>query len=120
VREDKSKIVNLKDKRLAKELDDIDLEVQKINDLLNALLANVTLMLEQYGLEERDENFSKNFYYVAEALRSLVLSHFKINHPFQEIVEKSVAVEWDAERNTWNLRWDELFLKKLDLLDKQE
>ncbi len=84
-------IVNLKDKRLAKELDDIDLEIQKINDLLNTLLTNVTMMLEQYGFEERDENFSKNFYYVAEALRSLVLSHFKINHPFQEIVEKSVA-----------------------------
>lgn len=110
-------VINLRDRILDKELVDIDQKIQEINDIINMLLANINMMLEQHGLQEHDEEFSKNFYYVAEALRSLVLSHFKLNHPFQELVEKTVAAEWNAENNCWELRWDDLFLKKLDILD---
>ena len=113
-------VVNLKSKILKKQQLEVQQRIQEINDIINMLLANIDIMLEQHGLVEHDEEYSKNFYYVAEALRSLVLHHFRLNHPFQRLVEKSVGAEWNAETNSWELRWDELFLKKLDIFNENE
>jgi len=110
-------VVNLRAKILKRERLEVQQRIQEINDIINMLLANINMMLEQHGLVEHDEEFSKNFYYVAEALRSLVLHHFKLNHPFQRLVEKSISAEYNAETQSWELRWDEIFLEKLDIFN---
>jgi len=120
-----AKIIDLKEKRIEKELESIRDELMSADSVIDDILDEIDEVLVAYGFTNRDKDFAKNFYYVMESLRSLIFSYHQIHHPFQDIVGDMVEAKWNEKYQVWSVGWKKDLKKqkdkkKLDLEDDIE
>lgn len=70
-----------------------------VDEVLEAYAVSILNKLAQQGFDVFDKKFDKHFGFTMESLRSTLLLTFKLEHPLQEIIEKTVSLIEEMEAN---------------------
>lgn len=70
-----------------------------VDEVLEAYAVSLLNKLAQQGFDVFDKKFDKHFGFTMEALRSTLLLTFKLEHPLQEIIDKTVRLIEEMEAN---------------------
>ena len=68
-----------------------------VDEVLEAYAVSLLNKLAQQGFDVFDKKFDKHFGFTMEALRSTLLLTFKLEHPLQEIIDKTVSLIQEME-----------------------
>lgn len=101
-------IIDFKSIREKKEVEEFENDVQTADDLAYDIMDELNEILMGYSfVEERDENFAKNYFFVFESLRSLIYGYMNIHHSFQEVVDEMIDTTYNDDSNTYDVYWKE-------------
>jgi type IV secretory pathway TrbF-like protein len=100
-------VLDFTQKKQEKEVEELERDLNDADMIIEDMIDEIGEMLDSYGLTERNEKIAKDFYYVMEAMRSLVYDYMDIEHPFQEVVERTIDCSINESDNTYYVYWKE-------------
>jgi len=112
-------VIDFKTKRIETKMRETNEHLEDAEGLVVDIMDELDEILLDYGFTERDEEFAKQFYYVMESVRALVLGYMEIDHPFQSVIDKMVDTTYDDKTNSYYVYWKEKDTVK-KMLDQED
>lgn len=87
-------------------------DVNDIDNLVDVLAEDVAAMLDEVGFNSPCEETAKDFYYLIEAMRSMIERQVGIEHPFQSFIDETIDCRYDEGDELFYVNWKDKYVDK--------